>query len=199
MAPPGQDEILRNVRFFLIALLMFGIFEGFSGHHERFRSAPVPTSSWLNSEDAMAPLDTLHDRLVHCRELEYILLGDIRDLLEEPPNAETARWLIAVLDTLIETLPEDFELCSRDGYLNSIVEDCPNWEPMVEQLENQHFELYRRLIALRARLQLDCDYAAFAEILKGDLEAWILAFRDHRQHEQQLLMLATHLDEGGGG
>ena len=138
-------------------------------------------------------------RLVHCRELEYILLGDLRDLLEEEPNSETVRWLAAVLDTLLETLPEDFELRSAEGYLQPVLDAYPHWEPLVERLENQHFELFRRLNTLRSKLTLGQDFSPVAEILRGDLAGWIVAFRVHREHEQRLVLLSTHLDEGWGG
>ncbi|MCA9032679.1 MAG: hypothetical protein KDA66_17810, partial [Planctomycetaceae bacterium] len=59
----------------------------------------------------------LRERLTHCIELEYILLGDLRDLLEEAPSKETSRWLTAVLDVLLEKIPEEFEMRCEDGYL----------------------------------------------------------------------------------
>jgi len=36
---------------------------------------------------------------------EYLLLGDLRQLLEETPRAETERWLLAVLDLLLVAHP----------------------------------------------------------------------------------------------
>ena len=35
------------------------------------------------------------------RGLELLLLGDLRQLLEEPPTRENRRWLMAVLDRLL--------------------------------------------------------------------------------------------------
>ncbi len=52
-----------------------------------------------------AACDTLEDYTA----LEYILLGDLRDLLEEPADHFTRSWLVAVLDALLDTLPR------RDG------------------------------------------------------------------------------------
>ncbi|MCA9079063.1 MAG: hypothetical protein KDA58_00830 [Planctomycetaceae bacterium] len=141
----------------------------------------------------------LHDRLVHCRELEYILIGDLRDLLDDPPCDETGQWLLAVLNTLLETLPQDFELSSQNGYLDSVLAEYPHWEPVVERLENQRYELYRRLISLRNKLQVNASYTALADMLKGELTTWMSAFKVLRQHEQRLVLLSTHLDEGAGG
>ncbi len=41
--------------------------------------------------------------------LEYLLIGDLRDLLEETPDNETRRWLLAVLEELLNLLPNEFE------------------------------------------------------------------------------------------
>jgi hypothetical protein len=51
----------------------------------------------------MVRADFLHSSTVPTadRGLEYLLLGDLRQLLEEPPSRETRRWLLAVLDRLL--------------------------------------------------------------------------------------------------
>ena len=61
------------------------------------------------------------DLLEEYSTLEYILLGDLRDLLYEPPDEETCRWLLAVLDALLETLPREFDLKQQDGYLMEVL------------------------------------------------------------------------------
>jgi hypothetical protein len=39
------------------------------------------------------------------RELEYLLLGDLRQTLEEPAGPLTSRWLLAILDMLLVGRP----------------------------------------------------------------------------------------------
>lgn len=133
---------------------------------------------------------TVQEQLSHCRELEYILLGDLRDLLEEDASAETVRWLTAVLDELLKTLPQDFQLCSESGYLQHVIDEHPDWEPLVERLECQHLELYQRLRAFRSLLKIGQGFGDIAVKLKFDLECWIGAFSVHRQHELRLISLA---------
>src|SRR5260221_8654966 len=58
--------------------------------------------------------------------LEYILLGDLRDILEESLDRESRRWLIAVLDALLETLPREFDLEEHDGYMAEILYSYAN-------------------------------------------------------------------------
>ena len=40
------------------------------------------------------------------RELEYLLLGDLREVLEEPAGPQTARWMLAILDMLLVNRPQ---------------------------------------------------------------------------------------------
>lgn len=138
------------------------------------------------------------NRLSQCRELEYILIGDLRDLLEEPPGDEALRWMKAVLDTLLDTIPEEFRLKSGDGYLSDVLEDFPNWEGEVTRLEEEYFSLYRRLIQLRRSLQGDQDYLQIAPQVSQDLHDWMAAFKQHIQSEQRLVLLAANLEVGGG-
>lgn len=39
------------------------------------------------------------------RELEYLLLGDLRQVLEEPAGPQTSRWLLAILDIILVGRP----------------------------------------------------------------------------------------------
>ena len=46
--------------------------------------------------------------------LEYILLGDLLDLLEEADgDAEAWKWISKVLDTLLKAMPREFEQDSQ--------------------------------------------------------------------------------------
>jgi hypothetical protein len=68
--------------------------------------------------------------------LEYLLLGDLRQLLEEPPSRESRRWMLAILDRLLagrclSGIPE--ALLERRG----IIRDASQFIPpeMVSQLQ----------------------------------------------------------------
>lgn len=84
--------------------------------------------------------------------LEYILLGDLRDLLEEEFSEQTSRWLSAVLDALLEALPQELALKSEDGFLEEVLCDHPHWEPQVERLRSEYVRLCVWLEELRDRL-----------------------------------------------
>ena len=139
-------------------------------------------------------------RLLQCTELEYILLGDLRDLLEEnPADNETANWLEAVLDALLDTLPEEFALKSDDGYLQEVLDRFPNWDSQVSRLECGYSHLVQRLEDLRTRLCVGDDFQKVAAEVSADLREWMNEFVRHHQQERELVSMAASYDVGGNG
>ena len=88
-------------------------------------------------------MDRIHFDAAACESLEdytaleYILLGDLRDLLEEPADQFTRSWLIAVLDALLDTLPRQMALKESSGYLSEVLDEYPSWYRHVEDLQNE--------------------------------------------------------------
>ena len=130
--------------------------------------------------------------------LEYVLLGDLRDLLEDPADPLLRRWLQAVLDALIDTLPYQFYLQEEDGYLADVVELQPNWTHQVEQLQLQHDDLFDQLKQLRERVQGDGPFGEIIEPLRADLRNWMNAVLAHHRHERRLMQAAWNLEIGRG-
>lgn len=144
------------------------------------------------------PSDSTADRLRHCVELEYILLGDLRDLLDDELNEQTKGWLLAVLDVLLKTLPEQYELKAQDGYLGEVLDAFPNWERVVDNLENQQMALVGSLSQLREQI-FRCDsIEPMVNQLQTQLGEWIEAFQRHQREERDLFQLAVNLQTGGG-
>lgn len=69
------------------------------------------------------------------RALEYLLLGDLRQTLEEPPSQQTSLWLLAILDMILVSRPrvrstmiltaerqDDYRLRSRSLESGSLIE-----------------------------------------------------------------------------
>jgi hypothetical protein len=136
--------------------------------------------------------------LNECTEFEYILLGDLRDLLEDPPNDETRTWLMAVLEALLDTLPKEFALKSRDGYLSVVLDEYPSWDRQVARLETQYVSLYRQLRVLRDRLVTRHRLEDVAERLRVELERWMDAFVGLHRDERDLVLEAVTLEVGAG-
>jgi hypothetical protein len=138
-------------------------------------------------------------QLQQCTELEYILLGDLREMLEEPLTPVSRQWMLAVLDVLLETLPREHRLkSSSDGYLSEVLLEFPNWSPHVDRLEAEHFDLYDRLWDLRDELEGGASARSAASALRFALRDWMEAFLMHRRDESALLMDAVNTEIGGG-
>lgn len=131
-----------------------------------------------------------------CCEFEYILIGDLRDLLDDEPSEETRRWTLAVLDALLDTLPKEFALKSQDGYLSDVLDEYPSWDNTVERLRQQHVALHRRLTELRVRMVANAQIQGLAERLNEDLQSWIDAFAELQRAERDITITAMMLDVG---
>ena len=139
------------------------------------------------------------DRLLgRCISLEYLLLGDLRDLLEEPEDEETCRWLLAVLDALLDMLPVEFHLKEENGYLTEVLDEYPNWYDQVEDLRREHEVLFRKLQELRLRIARQSPFAEIAEEVRRNLREWMRTLIAHHRHENRLLQTAVNLEVGTG-
>jgi len=58
--------------------------------------------------------------------LECLLIGDLRDLLEDSPDDETRRGLLKIVDELLNLLPNEFEHEDQGGRFADICEQNPN-------------------------------------------------------------------------
>lgn len=130
--------------------------------------------------------------------LEYILLGDLRDLLEEPADEETNRWLVAVLDTLLELLPNQFALEESGGYLAEVTAEFPNWHREVEALQREHQSLFDSLQQLRNQVASDTPFDGIADQVRAELRDWMQRITAHRRHENRLVQTAVNLEVGAG-
>lgn len=130
--------------------------------------------------------------------LEYILLGDLRDLLEEGSDQETHKWLVAVLDALLKTLPREFDLEDEDGYMSDVLELHPHWASRVERLHEGHDQLFAKLKKLRARLCRQELFAPIADEVRRDLRDWMRSLQAHNRAEVRLLQTAMNLEVGTG-
>ncbi len=130
--------------------------------------------------------------------LEYILLGDLRDLLEEPIDETTCRWMREVTGALLETLPREAELKKQGGYLVEVLEQYPNWSGQVNELQSEKEAIYEKLHQLRDRLLRQVSFGAIAEEIRRDLRDWMTRLQAHHRHERRLVQTAFNLDVGIG-
>lgn len=133
----------------------------------------------------------------YCAMLEYLLLGDLRDLLEESASAETSNWLCAVLDALMSTLRREFDNETARGYLSLVLERYPSWDLQVARLQEEQEALYERLREFREGVVRGLPYAESVSALRHDLREWMAALIAHHRHENRLVQTAVNLDVGG--
>ena len=130
--------------------------------------------------------------------MEYILLGDLRDLLEEPADQLTLKWMAAVLDALLETLPREFAIKEDGGYMADVLEEFPNWSTHVADLLEERESLFAKLRTLRNRLNGNASFRKIAGELREDLRSWMISFTAFHRHERRLVQNAFNMDVGIG-
>lgn len=131
--------------------------------------------------------------------LEFLLLGDLRDLLDQPESIESNFWLQALLDRLIVTMATLCDEESHDEYLEFVRERFPNWTPKVEQLHYERWRLFVTLKSLRARwLEHHETISSLLPGLRRDLQAWMARLQTHRYSENGIMQMAALLDVGAG-
>ncbi|QDU10009.1 hypothetical protein [Gimesia aquarii] len=138
-----------------------------------------------------------NNTLIDISALEYILLGDLLDLLEEADGDVGAwKWISEVLDTLLKTMPREFELQDEGGYMEEVLEEQPNWQAQVKNLYEERCELLVKLKELQTRMQAARPLKKIAGELRHDLRDWISCYIAHQRHERRLVQDAFNNDIG---
>ncbi len=130
--------------------------------------------------------------------LEYLLLGDLRDLLEEGVSEQNSRWIVVVLEGLLEALPNAFRIKMQGGYLEDVLLDHPNWEPHVFRLEVEYEDLCRQLEDLRDRILSGSSVTKVTDLLRLELMEWMNALQAYHRHERRIVQTAVNLEVGCG-
>lgn len=99
--------------------------------------------------------------------LEYLLLGDLRQLLEEPASPETSRWIVAILDRLLAGRPR-----TTSPYLPSTPRNLP-WDSDTTAVPALQALLFAKLQRLRDRVAHHTPYALLANEIRCDLREWM--------------------------
>ena len=128
--------------------------------------------------------------------LEYILVGDLRDLLEEAADEQNRKWLLAVVDALLDTLPREFDLKEQGGYLTEVLEQFPNWQAHVDRLQQDHDQLCSSLKELRDRIAREVPFTDIVDELRRDLRDWMINLTAHHRHETRIVQQAVNLEIG---
>ena len=130
-------------------------------------------------------------------DLEYLLIGDIRTLLEEKFDSQTRSSLLVLMNRLILSLPDVLERSSKKGYLNIVIERRPSWSRQINALYQANLDCVSSLTLVRDGLENDTPKAAIPKELELKLRNWIKSFSAMRCQESTMLQEAFTLDLGG--
>lgn len=137
-------------------------------------------------------------RLGRYTEMQYILLGDLREVLESRSGLAERNWMLTILDALLDTLPTQFSLMEEGGYMTEVLDAFPNWENEVEELRLEHTTLCDQLSELRSRVAEGSQYKQVAQIVRDELAAWMKCLQNHNHQECRLFQTSVNLEVGVG-
>ncbi len=137
------------------------------------------------------------EAIKRCYDLEYLLLGDLRQLLDERETAHTRKALLVTVDRLLLNLPLQLELVSEEGYMSEVLEEFPNWHRQIEVLLCENKACISRLGELRRRVGQELPFSAIGREVSFKLRKWMESLATIREREVQILQNAFALDIGG--
>ncbi len=139
-----------------------------------------------------------HLSLQQLSELEYILLGDLRDVLDEESNEQNRKWLSAIVEALLRTIPREFALRNNGGYMQEVLLVRPEADSKVQNLKKEQQTLCEQLQEISDRLSTSRSFQKHALVLKQELADWSEHLRTHNINEERLVQDVYLLDIGGG-
>jgi len=137
------------------------------------------------------------EAIKRCYDLEYLLLGDLRQFLDDPVTPDTRQGLVVTLDRLLDHLPLQLELVSEEGYMSEVLEEFPNWHRQIEALLGENMSCISRLRELRRRVANELPFSAVGREVSFKLRKWMESLETIREREVQILQNAFALDLGG--
>jgi hypothetical protein len=137
------------------------------------------------------------DALKKCYYEEYLLIGDLREVLNQTYTEQTHRSLLSILDRLLENLPRQMALPHENAYLSVVLERCPNSHGKIEALRQANQECISELDGLRNRVDDKSNSTVIDEELGCRLIGWMETLVTIRTRESRLLQEAFTIDIGG--
>jgi hypothetical protein len=138
-----------------------------------------------------------HEALHACHELEYLLLGDLRELLDDPETLQTRRSLLMILDHLLVNLPRQLQLKLEGGYMAEILAEFPAWQREVDALLSEDQRCNSAIAKLHDRVSRELSWLPLAGEVRESLDVWMELLNEIRKKEQRILQTAYTLDLGG--
>lgn len=138
-------------------------------------------------------------RAVHCATLSWLLVGDIREMLQDHLDEEALLWLRPILDALIEAMREQAQLEETPGYYDDVLASFPHWSPVVDRIHAEQATLCQSLETLRHTIDRDLPFRRLADELEVDLSDWVSLMTAHSDRERELRQEVYYTEIGGEG
>ena len=141
-------------------------------------------------------------RASECATLTWLLVGDVREMLQDRLDAEAIRWIKPLLDALIQTMCEQCQIEKSPGYFEDVLESFPNWSNEIDAVLGEHAELCHALENLRyslVELQPQHSVHMYAKLLEVELQQWVEAMMEHARRDRELLQNVWYTEIGGEG
>ncbi len=135
--------------------------------------------------------------LTECHKTESRLIGELRQLLDQPSTALTRNALLRILNCLLDNLPRHLELASQGGYLREVRRLRPNWQRQVKALQRANACCLSTLQELRDHIRHESPSGTIDTTECGEIDIWIQSLQSIRERECQLLQGAFSIDIGG--
>ncbi len=132
-----------------------------------------------------------------CDKTESRLIGELRQLLNQPATTLTRQALLTILNRLLDNLPLHIELASQGGYLIEVRRLRPSWQRQIKALQRANVCCLSSLHELRNHIRHESPSERIDTRECGEIKTWIRSLRSLREHECQLLQNAFAIDIGG--
>ena len=144
----------------------------------------TPTARGRTSAAGSVPMPFVRDASEWT--LEYLLLGDLADLLSEEYDEENRNWIQVVLEGLLDAIAAE-KRSERFRRLRAAYPDSPGMLQSLTQLEFEHDAMIVQLQRLRNRVawRLSLLDVVGAEVVL-DLKRWLVTFQNFCQREHRL-------------
>ncbi len=134
-----------------------------------------------------------------CTTLTWLLVGDIREMLQDHLDEDAIRWLRPVLDALIAAMGEQAEPTNCEGWYDDVVGSFPHLISRVAKIEAEQTELCRSLRELRHHIERDLTLSRLTKEVEADLANWVDLMMTHGRRERVLLQDVWYTEIGGEG
>ena len=140
----------------------------------------------------------LKAHLKNSADLEYILLGDLKEILCEECSPTNHYWMTTILESLVNVLPKKYGSGREGGYLDDVLELAPHSYHLVEEIRQEQQQIHESLADFYHRLQQESYNERLAKELQSRVDEWIAGFQSCHEKEHHLIAEAYYSDLGGG-